>query len=317
MLTDEPEVEPFLIDGLLHSKITLLWGKAKSGKSVLVRAVVAALIRGEDQFLGQRVVRPVERVLILTSDSGGEGEYKDALKGQVPAVAHSRIRIQDWQLNDWTDFTPDQLREALDGAGLVVLDNLQMAMRPGESVNDDAAVRHYTALFSRINRIGAACLLVHHSSEKPSVNGVESITPMGASVLISSCRAYIRVRPAGSRRKHAEAHVVSNDAPDSSITYSTDWTGGAPALAVAQPEQRQPRVRAESVHNQRAKHLLKAPAASRADASKLGRWWTDNPSPDGHQPCNPGAGRTAVRKLINLDLLHDPGNGPLTAGPGL
>jgi hypothetical protein len=140
---------------------------------------------------------------------------------------------------------------------------------------------------------------------------------MGASVLISSSRAHIRLRGPSGKRANTEARVISNDAPESVFTYSTDWTSGAPALAVAQPEQRQPRVRAESVHNQRAKHLLKAPAASRTDASKLGRWWTDNPSPDGHQPRNAGAGRTAVRKLVDLDLLHDPGTGPLTAGPAL
>jgi hypothetical protein len=297
----------------------LLWGKAKAGKSVLVRAIVAALVRGDSEFLGRQVLRHVERVLIVCSDSGGDREYAMGLAQQLTEEQLDRVLIEEWNAGALLEASREELQATLaqQHIQLVVLDNLQMAMGPGESVNDDAAVRCYTGLLSRLNQVGAACLLVHHSSEKPSLNGVEASTPMGASVLIPSSRAHIRLRGPTGKRAATEAHVVSNDAPDSSITYSTDWTGGAPALAVAQPEQRQPRVRAESMHNQRAKHLLKAPAGSRADASKLGRWWTDNPSPDGHRPSNPEAGRTAVRKLIDLDLLHDPGTGPLTAGPAL
>jgi hypothetical protein len=286
---------------------------------VLVRAIVAALIRGDSEFLGRQVLRHVERVLIVSSDSGGDREYATGLAQHLTQEQLDRVLIQDWHSKALLEASEEELRNTLEDQQiqLVVLDNLQMAMGPGESVNDDAAVRRYTGLLSRLNQAGASCLLVHHSSEKSSLNGVEASTPMGASVLISSSRAHIRLRGPNGKRANTEARVVSNDAPESGITYSTDWTSGAPALAAAQPEQRQPRVRAEWVHNQRAKHLLKAPAASRADASKLGRWWTDNPSPDGHQPRNAGAGRTAVRKLIDLDLLHDPGTGPLTAGPAL
>jgi hypothetical protein len=281
--------------------------------------MVAALVRGDDEFLGRQILQHPRRTLILTSDSGGDREYATGLAQHLTEEQLGRCLIQDWNGTALLQASLEELQAtvARQHIQLVVLDNLQMAMCPGESVNDDAAVRRYTGLLSRLNQAGAACLLVHHSSEKPSLNGVEAITPMGASVLISSSRAHIRLRGPNGKRAATEARVVSNDAPESVLAYSTDWTGGAPALAVAQPEQRQPRIRAELVHNQRAKHLLKAPPEARADASKLGRWWTDNPSPDGHQPRNPGAGRTAVRKLINLDLLHDAGSGHLTAGPAL
>lgn len=322
IVTDEPEQDPFLIDGLLHSKITLLWGKAKAGKSVFVRAVIAALIRGDTDFLDRAVLQPIDRVLILTSDSGGEREYADALRLQLDedVQLQSRVLVQTWHENPWLDLGTSEISHALASAriGLVVLDNLQMAMRPGESVNDDAAVRHYTALLARITRCGVACLLVHHSSEKPSVNGAEASTPMGASVLISSARAHVHIRGPGGIRQHSDARVVSNDSERSTINYETDWSDGRPRLRPAQPQQRPPRERQGCKHETRARHLLTAPLPDRADVSKLGRWWTEHASRDGHRPVNPAAGRTAVRKLVALHLLDDSSKpGEVVAGPNL
>lgn len=320
VLADEPQADRFLIDGLLHTKITLLWGKSKVGKSVLVRALIAALLNGSPEFLGRPVLGKVRRVLVITTDSGGEHEYGEALARLLGGDQHDRVLVQDWSANPWTEYDEEELRRVMDGGeiDLVVLDNLQGALRPGESVNDDAQVRTYTDLLRRVDRAGPACLLVHHCSEKPSVNGVEAGTPMGASMLTPVSRASVQV--SAPRGKPNRIRVVSNDGPEVVLHYRATWEDGVPTLAVlteTETAERPPRQRTEAAKAERAAHLLTAPASDRMSAAALGRWWAEHPADDGHRPASAESGRTRVRQLTAGGYLQKAEGQPLTAGPQL
>src|SRR5947209_4123418 len=76
--------EPFVIEGILHSSLTLLYGASEIGKSQLVVSLTRALVEGRS-WMGHRTVGP-GRVLLLTSDPGGVREYSERL-GPLDAYA--------------------------------------------------------------------------------------------------------------------------------------------------------------------------------------------------------------------------------------
>src|SRR4051794_5231552 len=73
--------ELFLIDGILHSSLTLLYGASEVGKTFLAVSLARALIDGDD-WMGHRLNGGPGRVLILSSDPGGVREYSERLGGE-------------------------------------------------------------------------------------------------------------------------------------------------------------------------------------------------------------------------------------------
>jgi hypothetical protein len=75
-LADEPL--PFLVDGIVHESMTLLYGQTCSGKSTLAASLAISLGNGDGKFLGRNVERNGEplTVGIVTGDPNGGREYK-------------------------------------------------------------------------------------------------------------------------------------------------------------------------------------------------------------------------------------------------
>jgi RecA-family ATPase len=53
--TLDQEPPPFLIDGVLHRSVTLLYGQTKSGKSTLAASMAVALAGGHGDWLGRPI----------------------------------------------------------------------------------------------------------------------------------------------------------------------------------------------------------------------------------------------------------------------
>jgi hypothetical protein len=73
----ETEGDMFIIDGLVSSRSTLIFGEPKAGKSLYTAGIVAALVTGKPFFCREvHVPEGGWRPLICWTDDGGDSEYK-------------------------------------------------------------------------------------------------------------------------------------------------------------------------------------------------------------------------------------------------
>src|SRR6266498_5529651 len=73
----EGGMPPFLVPGVLHRSVTLLYGQQAHGKSMLALSMAIAVASGND-WLG-RPVASAGRVAIVTGDPDGANEYVERL----------------------------------------------------------------------------------------------------------------------------------------------------------------------------------------------------------------------------------------------
>lgn len=178
---------PFLVDGIVASTLTLLYGAPKTGKSTIAAALSVAIANGTP-FLNQPV-NASGKVAIITGDPGDDDYYASMFYGKVPSgtvrpYAFSRPPMQE----TWAKVCYEIQREQVT---LVIIDNL-VAFVPGD-VNDHRPVRifHDTAIDPLV-RAGIAVVLIHHTSEKRGEHGV-SKTPMGNTAISAAARWKVRV----------------------------------------------------------------------------------------------------------------------------
>jgi KaiC/GvpD/RAD55 family RecA-like ATPase len=186
-----PERPPFLVEGIVHESVTLLYGEAKIGKSTLAAALAAAMADGAEEFLGRTVTVPGAKSVGIIAGDFADGVAYIAQLRQV--TDSDRIVVYDVNRPPvrqlWQDLQLD-VRQA--GHDLVIVDNLT-SLIPG-SVNDDVAVNLFYDELDGMVRESAAVVLVAHSSEKTGEHG-KSPYPMGSSAIRSRARRTWRVEP--------------------------------------------------------------------------------------------------------------------------
>lgn len=169
VLAEEADRDVFLIDGILHSGLTLLYGESEVGKSHLVVSLIHPLTQGGD-WMGHAVNGPAGRVLVLASDPGDVWEYARRLGSvRTEAVGVARPPGPD-ETPGWVELADRCLGL---GVRLVVLDNL-FSWASGKDVNLNAEVGQALACLDHLIDRGVAVLLVHHT---PKGNGK---TPSGS-----------------------------------------------------------------------------------------------------------------------------------------
>ena len=188
------ERPPFLVDGILHHTMTLLYGEAKSGKSTLAAALAAAMANGEPDFLGRKTTtgKPAS-VGIIAGDFGDDAAYGSQLRGVLNDGAAVRVYGLDRPPGRrvWEGL---QLKARENRHSLIIVDNLTSFVNG--SLSDDVAVN---ALYDQLDvfiRDGVAVLVVAHTSEKPGEHGYKSPYPMGSSAIRARARWLWRVQPA-------------------------------------------------------------------------------------------------------------------------
>jgi hypothetical protein len=176
ILAQEASRPTFLLDDVVHSSATLLYGPAKAGKSHLVVELVTAISRGTD-WHGRAVHGGRRPVLVLSSDPGSRAEYSrrfgNAVDGTVGLATPPRV-------GDFPSWRRVASEAADAGVGLVVLDNLYSWARQAD-INANAEVGAALECLDEITNAGIALLVVHHTTKNSS-------TPAGTHAIEANFR---------------------------------------------------------------------------------------------------------------------------------
>lgn len=177
----------FLIEDLIHGKLTMIYARPKVGKSLLAMSAAIALSEGTD-WLGRKVEQKF--VGYWAMDGGQADEMRERFEdlgngaGSEVIVFDKKPEDDDEWWKGWADYLADEIE-------VLFIDNL-LALKPGDvSVNDDASMG---AIFERIGYIvdkGIAVVIVHHAP-KMSEDVLKSRTPMGSTIIESSVRYLVR-----------------------------------------------------------------------------------------------------------------------------
>jgi hypothetical protein len=197
----------WIVDHIIGSATTLLYGEAKSGKSFLVSALIKALATGAN-FLGKPV--PQDRAFsfaVCWTDDMGMREYSTLIRTVMPESETPSV----WFYHLPIMRTPDMWRQLYDrimaeGHNIVVVDN--MAQTLDGSVNDDSVVRRFFDGVRLFVRAGIPVVVVAHSSDKAGPNGYKPDTPMGSAYISQAVRWRVFVRR--SRRGNMTLKFMGN-----------------------------------------------------------------------------------------------------------
>ncbi len=189
--------EPFLVQDLVCSTVTLLYGEPLAGKSSLGLTLAISLVTG-DPFLGRPPAREIGRVVVLTTEVDGVQECgrraSEVLGARVHDVWWDVVPIHALDADGW-----ERLAEELgpDRATFVILDNLTGVVQG--SLNDDASVRTVFDGLRRLTARGAIVLVLAHISEKSSERG-KSTKPLGSTAISAAARWRVRIDRQGDDR---------------------------------------------------------------------------------------------------------------------
>lgn len=177
--------EDFIVDGVISSATTLLYGESKVGKSYLGCALIAAMVTG-DEFLGKPVEDRPWKVAILATDDRAEREYGKRIRtvlpeGFRPAIKTFRLPIMR-NLNKWQSIHKRILEQ---GYNFVVIDSLTQSING--TINSDETIREFFDGVRLFVNSGIPVLVIAHSSEKTGMNG-KSDLPLGSSSITQSVR---------------------------------------------------------------------------------------------------------------------------------
>ena len=93
-LEDDPP--PFLVEGIVHSTMTLIYGQTLAGKSTLAGALAVTLANGESEFLGHGVNADGPLTVgIISGDPGGAAEYRRRIHAYVKPDAELYVDSPD------------------------------------------------------------------------------------------------------------------------------------------------------------------------------------------------------------------------------
>jgi len=159
----------FLIDGMLSTKMTILAGDPKSGKSFLTVAMVAALVNGDAEFLGHTIPRRLHKVAFALTDPDGPGETAQRFNDTLPdpdVIVIGEIRGD----TDSPDYWARQCAELVAlKVELLVLDNV-LGCIDGD-IAEPRAARAFLDKLDPIMLAGIPILVVTHTAKAAAVHG--------------------------------------------------------------------------------------------------------------------------------------------------
>jgi hypothetical protein len=182
-LEDVPE--NYLIDGVLHRSVTLIYGQTMAGKSTIAASIAVALATGKTEWAG-RAVGPSAHgpVVIVCGDPDSRYEYQERLY-----KVRDEFTSPDHYVELLAPFRPTrpegwhQIRAVVAevGAKVVIIDNLSQFV--AGSLSDDDLVKQFFTEVDEFARQGIAVLVLAHVSDKKGVDGNPARLPMGSSLI--------------------------------------------------------------------------------------------------------------------------------------
>lgn len=245
----------WVFQDLIHSSITMLYGRAGVGKSYVVSDLILSLLVRDRPFMGQQPTNPNKEwhPVILGTDPGTADEYALRLHAGAELANASPIEVPLYfigrtaQAPEW-DALASRLMD--EGYNFVVLDNLMGAT--GDT-NDAVAQTTVFDGLTRFTNVGIPVLVVHHESQHGG-KASPGAPPMGLSTSVQKSRTWIQARQS-ERKAHRGGNLVlyvQSNALDQpyEITAEPRGTGDAPDYRVVNrakiepriPEQRAPEV---------------------------------------------------------------------------
>lgn len=174
----------WIIPEYLASTATMVTGASEAGKTSFVAALVAAITRGDSDFLGQPVTLiNTGPVVIITTDPGDEVEW--ANRRNELGMPNDRLLIGSFDPANWDLYRHVAAEEK---ASLLVFDNITGGLSGGLNDTDPGEV---TRPLTSIIREGVPVLAVHHSAKSGSAD------PMGPTAYKAWRRHGIQVETTG------------------------------------------------------------------------------------------------------------------------
>lgn len=156
----------YLIDGVIHRRLSVISGAVGTGKTYLAAGMAAAMLNGEAYFAGQPIRREINSVLWVHTDLDGEAEAYERIEPLL--TEHGRQKpLLAMEYDPDTDFLEYAVRFGVD---LVVIDNLLgmadfKGLDLGRSTDAAKIMRPVEELSSVV-----PVLLLHHTA-KPGAEG--------------------------------------------------------------------------------------------------------------------------------------------------
>ncbi|MEW9555244.1 AAA family ATPase [Nonomuraea sp. NPDC050783] len=168
--------EDFMIDGLITTGTTLLYGEPNAGKSLMTAGMLASLVTGEP-FLGRRV-NAASKVAVCWSDDRAYAEYGKRIMRVLHEDYWSDVRFYRMPIMRTADQWGRLYERVIDdGCDFAVFDVLPQII--DGDINDGPPVAQFFDGVRRFTRDGVPALVLTHSSEKRGQNGYVTDKPLG------------------------------------------------------------------------------------------------------------------------------------------
>lgn len=189
------EMPPFLVEGIVHRSMTLVFGAPYGGKSTLIRTVAAALANGDKELFGKRVMVPGGlRVAVIAADPDSAREYAEEFRLLLCPGVSVPIHCPDLPVGPKTW---DEMHSLTDRGKyqLVVVDNLTQ-FTPGGDLMDTAAIQAIYHELRWFDTHQIAVIVLAHASVKEA-----SSTALGITTIHAGPRWQCQIKGAGSVRR--------------------------------------------------------------------------------------------------------------------
>ncbi|MFC0846385.1 AAA family ATPase [Streptomyces noboritoensis] len=205
-----PYEEAFLIGDLLTTRMTVLSGEPKAGKTLLAAGMGIALINGEKEFLGQPVLWEIDHVVFGLTDDGAPEELKERLHGAVPDDSVTVFPVED---SGHSGYWPSIVEDLMDmKPGLFVLDNIIGALAPGEDISSPVTAQRIMRSLKPISEAGIPVLLVTHTPKGTAEGMTVASSPIGGRAIAAGARAVVALR--NSDKRGRRIHTAINRATE-------------------------------------------------------------------------------------------------------
>ena len=228
---------PYLYDGFVSRGRNLLYGEAKSGKSLIAVDLVASLVSGKpfmstpiaDQYQGTQW-----KVAILGSDDFPEEEYGERLEKVLPDAEDMGYEFATFPVSSIRDYQEwigirNQLHNK--GYNFVILDNLtQLA---GGDINSPVPVQEFWEGVKLFTEARIHTVTIAHSSDSENQFKQKSEKPGGHYAITAGVRHrmfvvdhgdFRTVKTIGNHQGSKKVHIVeTGDVPDFTVKQTMTY----------------------------------------------------------------------------------------------
>ncbi|TDU76227.1 AAA family ATPase [Streptomyces sp. KS 21] len=197
-----PYEEAFLIGDLLTTRITILSGEPKAGKTLLAAGMSTALLNDAPTFLGLPIHKKIDHIVFGLTDDSAPAELKERMDGAVPDGSVTVFPFSDsGDPSYWAGIYEDLARIK---PGRFVLDNVIGALAPGEDIASPVTAQRLVNSLRPISDLGIPTLLVTHTPKGTGEGVSVASSPIGGRAMGAAARGLITLRNSGKQGRRLQ-----------------------------------------------------------------------------------------------------------------